>query len=277
MVSRYACLLLIGLGALPFAAGYAESAQEIVQQFVDAEHAADENDHSQWVYLEESRTPKGSVVQWVASTRQGNVFRVLEENGKTLSPAQQETSIQKFLRDPEERKKQIAETNHDLQQIDDLLRLLPKAFVWTKTGETSTAIFLHFEPDQNFHPPTREARILSSMVGDVIVDKQQHRLRSMSGHLVHDVTFGGGILGRLKAASSFSLDQEQVGPFVWQLTEFHVGLDGKALLLKSISLHQDDKRFRFRPEAPAVTLDQAASAVMGQPETVQGPSGADPH
>jgi hypothetical protein len=79
------------------------------------------------------------------------------------------------------------------------------------------------------------------------------------------VTFGGGLLGRLKERSSFALEQQQVGPSVWELTAIHVHLEGNALLFKSVSLQQDDKRSRFRPEAANLTLEQAATSVMNEP------------
>jgi hypothetical protein len=107
------------------------------------------------------------------------------------------------------------------------------------------------------------------MAGDLVVDNQQHRIRSMSGHLIHDITFGGGLLGRLKEGSSFSLAQAQVSQDRWELTDINVQLQGNALLFKSISLQQDDKRSRFEPESPTVTLDQAAAAVMNQPEAIE--------
>ena len=107
------------------------------------------------------------------------------------------------------------------------------------------------------------------MAGDIVIDNAQHRIRSMSGRLIRDVTFGGGLLGRLKAGSSFSLEQAQVGPSIWQLTEIHVQLEGNALLFKSISLQQDDERSRFAPESPTMTLDQAATTIMSQPAVEQ--------
>jgi hypothetical protein len=100
------------------------------------------------------------------------------------------------------------------------------------------------------------------MAGDVTVDNQQHRIRSMSGRLIEEVTFGGGLLGKLKKGSSFSLEQAQVGESLWQLTSLHVHLDGNALLFKSISLDQDDERSKFSAEAAGITLNQAASLVM---------------
>ena len=108
--------------------------------------------------------------------------------------------------------------------------------------------------------------MFSSMTGDLVVDNQQHRICKIKGHLIHDVTFGGGLLGRLKERSSFALEQQQVGPSVWELTAIHVHLEGNALLFKSVSLQQDDKRSRFQPEPANITLEQAATSVMSEPK-----------
>ena len=268
MAKQRAGFLWTGTMVLALCVAHAQTPQQIIQQVVDAEHAADENDHSQWVYLEEIHKPKEQVLQWVAATPQGEVQRVLEKNEQKLSASQQRDLIQNFLHDPRAQKKQISESDHDNKQIDDLLRLLPIAFVWTQTDATATNTVLHFEPAPHFHPPTREAHVFSSMAGDIVVDNQQHRVLSMSGHLIHEVTFGGGLLGKLKEGSSFSLEQAQVGPSLWQLTGFHVRLEGNALLFKSISLQQDDKRSDFEPEPATITLDEAATKVMTEAEPV---------
>jgi hypothetical protein len=241
--------------AVAFSAVYAQNPQQLIQKVVNSEREADQNDHSNWTYLEESDKPKEHVLQWVAGTQHGNVERVLEKDDQQLPEPRQRDLIQKFLRD----------THAQNQQIDDLLKLLPAAFIWTQTGATATTTSLHFEPSSNFHPPTREARVFSSMTGDVVVDNQQLRICKMKGRLIHDVTFGGGLLGRLKERSSFALEQQQVGPLIWELTAIHVHLEGNALLFKSVSLQQDDKRSRFQPERANITLDQAATSVMSEP------------
>jgi hypothetical protein len=252
-----------------FAAQAQTTPQQLMQQVVDSERAANQNDHSEWIYFEEIRKPKEHTLQWVAGTAEGNVCRVLEKDEQKLPEPEQRELIDKFLHDQRARNKQLSENRHDDQQVDDFLKLLPVAFVWTQVSATPTDTSLHFDPSPGFHPPTRESRVFAGMTGDVVVDNQQHRIRSMSGHLIHDVTFGGGLLGRLKEGSSFSLDQAQVAPDTWQLTSIRVHLEGNALLFKSVSLQQDDQRCRFEPEAATVTLDQAAGAVMGQPETAQ--------
>jgi hypothetical protein len=255
----------VGILLLSLSTAHAQTPQQIIQQAVDAERTADQNDHTNWIFLEESDKPKEHILQWVAATQQGDVERVLEKDERQLPEADQRELIQKYLHDTRAQKKQIDENNHDNKQIDDLLKLLPAAFIWTQTGASKTTTSLHFDPAPNFHPPTREARVFSSMTGDLVVDNQQHRICKIKGHLMHDVTFGGGLLGRLKERSSFALEQQQVGPSLWELTAIHVHLEGNALLFKSVSLQQDDKRSRFQPEAANTTLEQAAGSVMSQP------------
>ena len=269
MIKDKLSVLWIGTLALSLSVAHAQSPQEMIQQVVNTEYTADESDDSQWIYLEEIQKPKEHLLQWVASTQQGDVQRVLERNEESISESQQRDLIQAFLHDTRAQNKQIAESHHDYKQIYDLLQLLPVAFLWTQTGATATVTSFHFEPDPNFHPPTREARIFASMVGDLVADNQQHRIVSMRGHLIHDVAFGGGILGKLKEGGSFSLEQEQVGQSLWQLTAFQIHIEGNALLFKRISLLQEDNRSEFQPEPSATTLDQAATAVFRQPEAAK--------
>jgi hypothetical protein len=266
MTKEKARLFWLGLLALSFSTVYAQSPQQIIQQAVISERTADQNDHSNWIYLEESDKPKEHLLQWVAATQHGNVERVLQKDDQQLPESRQRDLIQRYLHDTRAQNKQVSEMNHDNQQIDDLLKLLPVAFVWTQTGATATTTSLHFEPAPNFHPPSREARVFSSMTGDLVVDNQQHRICKIKGHLFHDVTFGGGLLGRLKERSSFALEQQQVGPSIWELTAIHVHLEGNALLFKSVSLQQDDKRSRFHPEPANITLERAADSVMSEPD-----------
>src|ERR1700678_1639297 len=242
-----------------------QSPQQIIQMTVDSERTATRNDHANWIYVEQSDKPKEHVVRWVAATQRGTVERALERDAQDIPEPQQRAAIEKFLHDTRAQDKQISEAAHDNKQIDDLLKLLPAAFVWTVTGTTPTTTSLHFDPAPGVHPPAREARVFSSMTGDLVVDNQQHRICRVKGHLIHDVTFGGGLLGRLKERSSFALEQQQVGPSVWELTAIHVHLEGNALLFKSVSLQQDDKRSKFQPQAANTTLAQAATSVMNEP------------
>lgn len=242
----------------------AESPAVLIQRVVASERTANAKDRANWMYLEESRKPKEQVVQWVGSTQTGAVDRVLRRDGQVVPEAEQRAIMERFLHDAKAQKKQVAENAHDLQQIDDFLKLLPEAFLWTETGATATSTTLHFEPNRAFHPPTRESRVFSEMSGDLVFDNEHLRVRRMSGRLARDVTFGGGLLGRLKEGSTFALEQGEVGGGNWELTAIHVHLVGNALLFKSVSLEQDDLRSRYELQAESLTLEQAMELLMRQ-------------
>jgi hypothetical protein len=268
-VLRHAKFVALAALALPLAAARAQPPQQFIQQVVDTERTENKNDHSHWIYLDHSVKAKEQLLRWVATTPNCDIYRVLVKDGHELPEAQQQSEIQRFLHDPHAQKKQMAENAHDYQQVDDLLRLLPVGFTWTILKTTPEDTTLHFVPNPSFHPPTHEARVFAAATGELVVDNQQHRIRSVHGTLIHDVTFGGGLLGRLKQGGSFAIEQQQVAPSLWQLTLIHIHLDGSALLFKSISFQEDDDRSRFTPEHDAVTLDQAAQAVMHQPGSAQ--------
>jgi hypothetical protein len=276
MIHARSRLHWLAILVLPLAIAHAQAPQQIIQQVVDTERAENRTDQSRWVYLDHSVKPKQQLLCWVATTPQGNVNRVLVKDGRELPEPEQLTEIQKFVHDPHAQKKQMAENAHDYQQIDDLLRLLPDGFIWTVLRTTPEETTLHFVPNPAFHPPTHEARVFAAATGELIADNRQHRIRSVHGTLIHDVTFGGGLLGRLKQGGSFDIEQRQVAPSLWQLTLIHIHLDGSALLFKSISFQEDDDRSRFTKQADNVTLDQAAAAVSEQPGSAQPQSAADP-
>ena len=273
---RHRHLLALAVLALSLPVAHAQTPQQIIQQIVDTERAENKNDHSHWIYLDHSVKPKEQLLCWVATTPQGNVDRILVKDGRELVEPEQQTQIQKFVHDPHAQKKQMAENAHDYQQLDDILRLLPDGFIWTVLRTTPEETTLHFVPNPAFHPPTHEARVFAAATGELVADNHQHRIRSVHGTLIHDVTFGGGLLGRLKQGGSFAIEQQQVAPSLWQLTLIHIHLDGSALLFKSISFQEDDDRSRFTKQPDSVTLDQAATGVLQQPGSAQPQSTADP-
>jgi hypothetical protein len=275
-VLRHRHLPALAVLALSLPLAHGQTPQQIIQQVVDTERAENRNDHSNWIYLDHSVKPKEQLLRWVGTTPHGNVDRILVKDGHELAEPEQQTFIQKFVHDPHAQKKQMTENAHDYQQIDDILRLLPEGFIWTVLRTTPEETTLHFVPNPAFHPPTHEARVFAAATGDLVADNRQHRIRSVHGTLLHDVTFGGGLLGRLKQGGSFTIEQQQVAPSLWQLTLIHIHLDGSALLFKSISFQEDDDRSRFTQELANPTLDQAASAVMQQPGSAQREIAADP-
>jgi len=112
---------------------------------------------------------------------------------------------------------------------------------------------------QNFdvHPPSREARVFHAMEGDVWLNTKQERLAEISGRLMHEVKFGGGLLGHLARGGEFHVKQAEVAPGYWELTLLYVNMQGKALFFKSINVQQNEIRGEYRKVPDDLTLTQA--------------------
>lgn len=244
---------------------HAQDTNQIVQTAVNTELAASRNDHSLWRYRDEERLE--DKVSIVVQTAQGSVKRLIEKNGAPLTSAEEraeDARIQSFIHDPEKLAKQKKDGASDDKSAAQLLNMLPTAFLWKIANENGDAVTLTFSPNPDFNPPDMQSRVLSSMAGELVVDKKQHRIKTMSGKLTRDVTFGWGLLGRLKQGGTFRVERRELKPELWQITETHVHIVGKALLFKSIGQQQDEVQTDFTQVPANTTLEEAVE--MSKPK-----------
>jgi hypothetical protein len=252
------CLILLGWSG----AALGEDANQIVQQAVKTELAANDNDHSRWLYFDVDKKPKSEVTQWVAETAKGDLHRVLKQNGQEFPADQQRKKMDEFMRDSGAQEQQRKAGQHDDQQAADLTKLLPDTFTWTTTGSHDGNTILHFKPDPKFDAPNREARVFAAMEGDMMVNDAQHRIVSLKGHLIRDVKFGGGLLATLKAGGTFDVERREIGQNVWQITETHVHIQGHVLFFKSISEQEDEEKSKFKRLPDDISFQQAEQELL---------------
>ena len=247
-------------GLLPAHAQEPKSAKEIVRIAMEAELSADLNDHSRWHYRD-SQKDGTDTVSIVVETDQGAVKRLISRNGNPLSEAEarvEDQRVHSFIRDPEKLARQRRDGVQDGKNAEELLRMLPEAFNWKVQSEDAQKITLHFEPNPKFNPPDMQGRVLGEMSGELVVDKGQNRIETISGRLTQDVTIGWGLLGRLREGGTFRVERRQVAPRLWQITETHVHIEGKALFFKNIGQQQDEVQTEFVQVPNGTTLEQAA-------------------
>jgi hypothetical protein len=256
-------LILVFFGAVAHTC-FGQTPRELVAQAVQTELAASRNDHSHWLYFEIDRQPGKAVKQWVAQARSASLNRVVERNGHALSEGQQRQEMSAFISDRSAQTKQRKSGRHDDAQAAELLQMLPNAFLWTFAGGKGSVIDLHFKPDSQFQPPDLEARVFAAMEGDMAIDREQRRIVSLKGHLIHDVKIGLGLLGNLESGGTFDVERRELRPHVWQITETHVHIQGHALIFKTISEQEDDVKVHFAEIADSTTLQQAESELLHQ-------------
>jgi hypothetical protein len=234
-------------------------AKEIVKVAAAAEIAADNTDHSRWRY-KVGRKDQGDSLFIVVETDHGSVKRLISRGGQPLSEEEaraEDARLQSFIHDPEKLAKQRKDGAQDDKSARELTNMLPDAFQWKVESDDGDRVTLHFEPNPRFDPPDMQSRVMGRMAGKLVVDKKQHRIATISGRLMEDVTIGWGLLGRLREGGTFRVERRELAPGLWQITETHVHIEGKALFFKNIGQQQDEVQTDFTPVPPGTTLEQA--------------------
>ena len=247
---------------------HAQTPKDIVQQAVQTEIAASHNDHSLWQYRQEEKLPVHTL-SIVVQTSYGSIKKKMQQDGKPLSADQEAAElkrIESFVHDSSQQEKQKRDSEHDDASAAKLLAILPDAYKWQIASQTPELIVLAFQPDTRFSPPDIESRVMGTMAGQLIVDRAQHRIRSIRGTLSEDVNIGYGFLGKLRQGGTFDVERRELMPGLWQIVETHVHIDGKALLFKTIGQQQDEINSDFTRVPDATTLEQAVLLLRDRKE-----------
>jgi hypothetical protein len=235
-------------------------AKLLLQAAVQSELVAAERDHSVWAYRDHDTTAEKDAVYLVVDSPAGGVRRMIEINGHAsdADTQRQETQhIMDFVRDPSAQAKERKSVAHDDEQAAQLLRMLPDAFIWTLKSETAEYATLTYRPNDDFRPPSMEARVMGTMAGEMVIAKADNRIRTLRGALSDDVRFGFGIFGKLRRGGTFDIERREIAPHIWQITESRVHIGGRALLFKNIGQQEDEIKSDWKPST-AKTLEEAA-------------------
>jgi hypothetical protein len=244
--------LTLLLLAAPFfsIATHAQDAKAIVATAVKTELAADRDDHTAFMYRDHDVTPDHDTLYYVVETHEGALKKKLEDHGRPLTPDERrddDQKIQALVNDPAAMARIRRDSSHDDNQAEQMLRLLPTAFLWTVVSDTPSLVTLSFKPDPNFSPGVfdPESKVLGAMGGQITVERPGMHIASIKGTLLSDVNFFG-FLGHLRKGGSFEVIRKDVAGGHWQMTEQHVHINGHALFFKTISSNEDELRKDFK-------------------------------
>ena len=79
----------------------------------------------------------------------------------------------------------------------------------------------------------------------------------LNAHLIDDVDFGWGIVGRLDKGGTVFLEQAEITPGDWELTRMRLNFSGKALLVKPISVKMSEEMGNYAPVPPGTDYRSA--------------------
>lgn len=238
------------------------------------------------------RDERRDFTQSIIETRQGDVALTIAANGQPLGQVGRQAQIDRLnnlAAHPDLQEHRHRNELQDAARIDKLLRELPDAFLYhadpatvpcTVTvppfvpipGDTlpppaspaaiAQCYHLVFTPNPKFNPPDAESKILTGMAGEVWIETSRERLVRLNAHVISQVEFGWGIIGRLDKGGTIFLEQTDVGTDNWQLTRMKLNLTGKALLVKSLSFRITEEMSRFAPVPAGLDYRKAIQTLL---------------
>jgi hypothetical protein len=226
---------------------------------------------------------KGVTTKEIVETKDGDVARLIAKNDKPLTPEEDQAELDRLnnlLAHPEIQEHRHKREQEDSGRENEMVTLLPDAFLYTYLGmvpgPNGPAHRLAFKPNPSFHPPDREAEVYHGMEGELWIDQDQERIVKLDAHLIADVNFGWGILGKLYKGGTLSIEQRDVGHHHWEATLLKLNLTGVALMLKPLSYQTTETSTDFQPVPVNMSYQDAIHLLKSDttsPQLAQGESG----
>lgn len=212
----------------------------------------------------------------IVETKDGDVARLVAVDDKPLDPEARQTEIDRLknlFAHPELQAHRHKKEQEDSDRANEMLRMLPDAFIYKYEGmvdgPNGPCHRLSFQPNPNFDPPDREGQVYHGMAGELWIDKGQERMVKLDAHLIADVDFGWGILGRLYKGGSILVEQADVGEHHWETTHMKLSLTGKALMIKPLSFQTTEDASHFEPVPPEMGYQNAIKMLLNNTDSPQ--------
>ena len=266
-VSLLAGIALTGTMAPAVAQSTPAQPQTTVQVVIAmVQHEKEARQHRTFFrYTSEERSARTGGHLWkenVVETPNGLLRRLIAEDGKPLTPdraAQEDRRIAALVADPEALRAADSDRRADEARMAKILDILPKVFLFSADGMQDDCVRIAFRPNPEFSPSDYDERIVHALGGTILIRMPDERLCGIDGHLLDRVSFGFGLLGHIEKGSHFQVTRKPVTATDWKNSKIEVHIDGKILLLKSISRDQDARHSSAEPLPPHLSLAEVAA------------------
>jgi hypothetical protein len=214
-------------------------------------------------------SPRLTTTKEIVETKDGAVARLVAINDMPLDPVDEEkeqSRLNALLTDPSQQRHRKQSEDQDTARAMKVLRALPTAFLYqfdgTAEGPSGKVEKFSFRPNPHFDPPDLETQVLTAMTGEIWIDAAQQRVTRLEGHLVRDVDFGWGILGRLNKGGWIVIDQQDVGDHQWRIVRFQMKMSGR-VLFKAKDFDTEEEESHFAPLPAGLSYVQAVQMLRG--------------
>lgn len=256
-----AVLALRLLAVTPIAAQ--DGARTLVSHTIDNENLyRASSEHFSFVSRENSARTGGHV--WIEKSveiESGILRRLIAVDGIPLSDEQariEDRRIASLVGHPDEFRKANRAFKSDEKSLQELSRVIPRAFTFTYDGSDEGCTRIRFQPNPSFVPATYEQRVLAALAGTILIQEPEDRLCGLDARISHPVEFGYGLLGKVDENGRVHLVRTRTTGGNWQVALINVSIVGRLLVFKSITQSHDEVRTEIKDIPANLTIAKAA-------------------
>ncbi len=226
-------------------------------------------------FQERIQAPWGSEIRDVILTKEGRVDRLIAAGDRPLTAAQQKKEVDrlKALLQRTVPQNVGAAQDAETQRRLKLVAAIPTAFLYLMSGtQESGTLELKFIPAEYFNPESRETRVYKGMRGVMQVDAHHEQLLGVDGEIFRHVSFGWRILGKLHKGGHFRIEQRQVLPNVWEITDMDFDFTYTVFLLSQSHYIRKTSNTAYARIDPGTGQAEAISMLLSQPANLEAHS-----
>lgn len=220
---------------------------------------------------------KGDKVRDLIETPEGSVARLIEQEGKPLTPEQdasERARLNDLIASPESFARHSRRDEDNRKTGVDMLRQMPNAMLWSYApGQPQLAdqpaggpamVVLDFKPDPKWQAPSFESEALTGVEGRVWIDPRSRRVVRLQADVFRPVNIGWGLVAHLYPGGTVSLRQTNVGGQRWLVDHIDEKVVVRALLLKTVKESMVSDSTGAHP-VPSMSYQQAIKMLLDTP------------
>jgi hypothetical protein len=197
----------------------------------------------------------------VVPTGPGTLKILLQDNGKPTDPVEYRKQLiawrdllQLALNPNDSRIKAVyAKTEKKKRDRVELVDSTHEAYLLKWLGRENMngrdCDVIQLDPNPTFHPRTTFQEALSHVTAKIWVDHNALQILRGEAHIIRDVSFGGGILGKLYRGGVFFFEQAEVAPGVWMPARYQYDYTARKFLF-TYEEHQFIEASHYRRDGP---------------------------
>jgi len=224
------------------------------------------------------------LTQRILPSPTGNIKLKTKENGAPVPPdvyrheLEYAVNVFDIAMHPNDRyKEDLAKFDRRRRDHAELVDTTTKAFrvTWagreTRADSAGSRTLMKFllEPDPDYKPINRFASSFQHIRATLWVDEAQAQFARLEADIATDITFGGGVAGKVYHGGHVVIVQEEVAPGIWLPKLYNYEVDGRKFLF-AFGIHERTEITRYRriglpPQAIEIVRDELNDLAAATP------------